>query len=302
LSDLLAPMAQGALRGCAAHVGPLIGVNLEVGEVSLETSSEVSGGPFAVLPLAVELDSKRVGDLTLGSPLDDIAVLARRMLEDPQPDKIREISEAERDAIGEVLNLMSGAVDAAVRAHWNGAAHARPLPWWRSDQPGENRLDEGEFALARAQIEIPSAGTVALWLRIPAQFGQASPAAPVSRRLGSVLLLGLDAALQAALEEVLVRAQVKVDAKAPQDPALGEALGATEAAVLSGDRGEALQLCRALRLGNSTWELPLLLCLQNPTHSSVVEAMRCGASHVLAVPADEITILRVLQLVRAEGG
>jgi hypothetical protein len=35
-----APLAEATLKGCAANVGPLIGLELKVGEVSLETTAD----------------------------------------------------------------------------------------------------------------------------------------------------------------------------------------------------------------------------------------------------------------------
>ena len=38
--------------------------------------------------------------------------------------------------------------------------------------------------------------------------------------------------------------------------------------------------------------------MDEPTAASVTRAMEHGANHVLALPADELTLLRILNLVR----
>ena len=158
-------IAEAVFAGCSANVGPLIGTELETGQVSIETSSEIPEGDLAVLPIACEIDEELVETLTLSSPLSEIATLGRRMLGADDPDKESDLSPEDLDAIGEVLNLMSGAVDPVVREQISGNIRSRPLPWWRTPEPGDTRFEEGEFLLAKSSVAIPGAAPAAARLR-----------------------------------------------------------------------------------------------------------------------------------------
>lgn len=295
MSEESRPLAEAALKGCAANVGPLIGVDLEVGEVSIETSSEVPDGSLAVLPLSVEIDDQPFCSLTLWSPIDEVATLARRLLDDDTPDKTRPLGDDELDAVGEVLNLMSGAVDQSVRESVNPNFRSRPLTWWRTEDPGDNGFPEGEWIVASASIAIPSAGTVSVFFRISPKLFSSASETQSKRNLGSVLLLGLEQELLESLQGILSQAQLQVDVAEPATPELEELLGSSEAIFLSGDRNGGFDLLRQLRLDNRSWQVPSIFCLREPTKTSVLQAMDCGASHVMAVPTDEITVLRVLR-------
>jgi CheY-like chemotaxis protein len=205
------------------------------------------------------------------------------MIGAPDPDKVRELGKEELNAVGELLNLMSGAVDTAAREELGPRAHVRPLRWWRSDEPGENRFPEGEATIASAEIQIPGSAKVSIWLRLPREFtSPTAQSAPTARR-ATVLLISIEAALRA-------------------DEALREVMHQADVIVIPGDSAEELELCRQIRLGNETWQIPVLACLQEPSHSSVVACMEAGASHVLAVPADDVQLLRVLQQARRRDG
>ncbi|MFQ5473901.1 MAG: hypothetical protein ACE5FA_13605, partial [Dehalococcoidia bacterium] len=103
-------VAQALFEGCGTNVGPLLGTDLESGPVSVEASSDPPEGDLAVLSIVCEVEDEPLAMLSLASPLAEIATLARRMLNDQEPDKERELSDDDVDAVGEVLNLMSGAV------------------------------------------------------------------------------------------------------------------------------------------------------------------------------------------------
>jgi hypothetical protein len=298
VSDALKTFAESALKGCAANVGPLIGLDLELGEVQLDAGEALPEGNLAVLTLVVEIGERRLCELLLATPLGEIATLARRLLDQEEPDKAREIGPEELDAIGEVLNLMSGGVDQATREVAPAGVHARPLPWWRTEQPGSNKLPEGPLKLARAEIRIPSAGSVALWLHAPEALLDPAPAAKEVRGQGRVVFLGMEPAMRETLEKVLVDARVAVAAHEPDEPEIDDALLQAEAIWISGDRNGSLELCRRIRTSNATWEIPQILCMTQPTKESVLLAMACGASHVLAVPAESVDVLRVLRLAR----
>ena len=298
MSDALKTFAESALKGCAANVGPLIGLDLELGDVQLDAAEALPEGNMAVLPLVLELGERRLCDLLLATSVDEIATLARRLLDQEDPDKAREIGAEELDAIGEVLNLMSGGVDQAARQVAPAGVHARPLPWWRTGHPQGNKLSEGPFKLARADIRIPSAGTVTLWLHTPEELLDPAPTAKESRRQGSVVFLAMEPALREPLERVLADAHVAFSAHAPDEPEIEQTLRDAEAIWLSGDRNGALELCRRIRTDNMTWETPQIVCMTQPTKESVLLAMSCGASHVLAIPAESVDVLRVLRLAR----
>lgn len=298
MSDALKTFAESALKGCAANVGPLIGLDLELGEVQLDAAEALPEGSFAVLPLVVGIGERRLCDLLLATPLEEIATLGRRLLDQEEPDKAGEIGPDELDAIGECLNLMSGGVDQATRQVAPPGVHARPLAWWRTEEPGNNALPEGPLKLARAEIRIPSAGTVTLWLHVPETLLDPVPTAKEARRQGRVVFLSMEPALREPLQKVLADARVAAAAHELEEPEIDETLLQAEAIWLSGDRNGALELCRRLRTQNATWEIPQIVCMTQPTKESVLLAMSCGASHVLAVPADSVDVLRVLRLAR----
>jgi CheY-like chemotaxis protein len=295
MSESLGPIAEKALRGCATHVAPFIGMELVVADVAISTSPTVPEGKLALLPLAT---ARGDAQLTLGSPLDEIAMLARHMLSAPDPDKVRELSGEELDAVGEILNLMSGAVDQVLQEQLGPRGHVRPLRWWRSDDPGSNRLPEGEATQANASIQLPNGAKVGVWLRIPTRLTAAPEQVAPSVEGRRALLLGLDAALQAAFEAALGRLELAVELHEPGSEAFAEALEHTDLIVLSADTPEGIALCRSLRLDNASWRIPVVACLAEPTRSSVTACVDAGASHVLAVPADEAQIDRILQRAR----
>jgi len=300
VTEAARPLAEATLKGCAANVGPLIGIDLEVGAVSIEESSEVPSGDLAVLPVSVEIDDKPLCHLQLWSPLAEIATLARRMLDDDDPDTVREINDDEADAIGEVLNLMSGAVDQSIREHVNASLRSRPVSWWRSDDPGDAKFPDGSFWIAQAAITIPAAGNIHVFFRLDPRLFQQGQEAKAKRTQGHILLIGLDSALQTSLSQILAQAQLSFDATQPGDPQLPEIMEKTDAIFVSGDGDEGLGLVRELRLQNHSWQIPSILCFAEPTKSAVIDALDAGASHVMAVPADEIAVLRVLRAARAE--
>ncbi len=47
--------------------------------------------------------------------------------------------------------------------------------------------------------------------------------------------------------------------------------------------------------------MPTVLCLKEPTRASVLQALDCGASHVLVVPCNEIDLLKVLRAAQSRG-
>ncbi len=292
-------IAQAVFQGCAANVGLLIGTELEMGEVSVDTVAEPPQGDLAVLPLACEVDEEVLANLTLGSPLAEIATLGRRMLGSEEPDKESDLGSEDLDAIGEVLNLMSGAADQAIREHVNASLHCRPLPWWRTPDPGENHFEEGEFLLATGCLSGPEGRTVQLFFRFPPQLLEQGTQVRSSKRSERVLLLGLSEELQQSLRPILESARLQVEAMEPNADDIEKTCEANTV-ILLGDQNDDFELCRRLRLRDATWTVSTILCMAEPTHSRVVRAIECGASHVLRVPGEEITVLRVLNLVKPE--
>jgi hypothetical protein len=293
------PLFQATLSQCAAQVGPMIGLELESGEIRIEPSAEPPQGERAVLPVAVELDDAELGQLELSCPISEIATLARRMLGDEEPDKVRELSAEDQDAIGEVLNLMSGAIDQSVREHLDAGLHARPLSWWRSDEPGENAFAEGEHLLGRGSIDVPGGGHVEICLRVPPGLLEKGATADAPAQRGCVLLVGLEGEQEAALRSTLEAARQEVCNAELGSRELGELAARASAIMMAGEAEEALALSLRLRRANRTWSTPIILCLREPTRDAVIRALESGASHVLCVPADDTTLLRVLQAARA---
>jgi CheY-like chemotaxis protein len=112
------------------------------------------------------------------------------------------------------------------------------------------------------------------------------------------VFLAMEPALRAPIERVLAEARVGASSHELDEPDLSDKLLDAEAIWLSGDRNGALELCRRMRTDNATWEIPQIVCMTHPTRESVLLAMACGASHVLAIPAQSVDVLRVLRLAR----
>ncbi len=270
-------------------------LELAVGETKLAAGEELPTGDLAVLPASIEVDGAALGTLTLHSPLPAVATLGRRMLGDAEPDKERELSTEELDSVGEVLNLWSGAIDAALREHVSSGARSRPLRWWRTAEPGENAFEPGPCVLASAALAVPGGGEVPLFLRIPDHLLETTGATKVQQATGIALLLGMDAGAAEALTRVLAGARFEVRSGALTAEDRAAAIAAAAAVFLSGDDPAALAACRELRLGNATWRKPAIVCMKEPTRSRVLEALRDGASGVLRLPADDMAVLRLLK-------
>lgn len=290
------PVIQAALQGCAANVGPLIGVDLELGEVATETTSSIPEGELAVQPLAARVDEEDYGAVTLSVPIKELATLGRRMVGDDEPDKERSLSEDDLDACGELLNLMGGAVDEAFREGLSKTLHLKPLTWWRTGSSESEAFAEGEHVVGVTTVNVPGGTAVHLTLRFPSQLIERVEGAESSVVRGQVLLAGLSEELVNSLKPVLEAARINVDTT---DPEAEEALlkyREAEVILLSGDREGSLEILRRLRKSNSTWQIPSILCLKQPTREGVIRAMECGATHVLKVPPSEIDLLRILRM------
>jgi len=238
-----------------------------------------------------------LGYLTLSSPIAELATLARRMLGEEDPDKEAALGEDVLDAIGEILNLMSAGVDQAFREQVNNALRSRPMQWWRSDEPGENVFDEGEFLLGRAEISIPDAGTVQLAFRIPPALLESGENAEATHVAGSVLLIGLAADVSEQLQPILEGARLTVESHETGAPELEDLVPKADAILLAHGEG-AIEYCRSLRMGNDTWTIPLILCSPEPTRELVISAIENGVNHVLCLPAEEMQVLKVLSMAR----
>lgn len=292
-------VAEAIFAGCCANVGPLIGMELEPGEVSVETLSEPPEGELAVLPLSCEVDGEVRLQLSLASPLAEIVTLGRRMLEDEDPDTERELSSDDIDAVGEVLNLMSGAVDQVIRDQINSVLRSRPLPWWRTTEPGDNEFEAGEFHLGRGSMSVPGGTTVQLILRLPPSLFDQGAEAGSSASSGNVLLIDVSPEVAQGLTPILELARLTVQMMAADDADLARAAEDADTILLWAAAEGHGALCRGIRRSNKTWRTATILCMENPTRGQVVRAIESGASHVLRIPADETTLLRVLALARS---
>ena len=291
MSDTTA-FLQAIFGACASHLAPTVGVDLAPGDISAETCAEPPTGDLAVLPLAVEAGGKTL-TLTLSAPLTGMAMLARRMLgENDTDDKETEIGDEVLDAIGEVLGLMGGAVDQSLQGLCE--VGASPGSWWRSDAPGDDQFEEGQFLLGTATLSAPDNPPVPVHLRIPIElldlaggdgFAGSTP--------GPFGLLELPEDLRGKVESALAEAGAEVLTIEREDPSLLERCAKLSMVIVGSDPD--LEFCTRLRTANETWAIPTLLCLPEPTRADVLEALDRGASHVLALPiADDGDLLKVI--------
>lgn len=290
-----ATLARAVFAGCGANVSPLIGIELTLGEVSAEAQEGAPDGELAVVPVALEIDGSPLGTLTLHAPLAGVAALGRRMLGDAEPDKERELSREDLDAVGELLGLWGGAVDGAVREHVNASVRSRALEWWRTTDPGEHAFGSGSHVLARSALVIPGGIEVPIFLRFQVGLPEKAAAATASGVDGSVLLLGLDAATAELLGKQLGAARFEVRSAALDAAERLEAMRAADVVLLGGESRAVLAVCRQLRLSNSTWRKPAIVCMGEPTRQAVLDALHDGASHVLALPAGDGAVLRAIR-------
>ncbi|MFQ5514966.1 MAG: hypothetical protein ACE5FG_11070 [Myxococcota bacterium] len=291
---------QTVLQGCGANVGPLIGTDLESGPVSVESVSTPPEGDLAVLPIVCKSDDETVGTLYVASPLVEIATLARRLLNDEEPDKQRELSDEDRGAVGEVLSVMSGAVAQALQEQVNEALQCEALPWWSTQEPGDNRFEDGELELARGSLSVPGGQAVQLFLVFQRSLLEQSREEGAEERPRQILLLGLGEELENSLRPILESAQMQVQAVQPDAENIEESYADADVIIIAGEDEDSFARCRTLRLGNASWTVPTLLCRKEPTQSSVVRAIESGASYVLRVPADETTLLAALERLTPE--
>jgi CheY-like chemotaxis protein len=290
------PFFRTAFEECSSNTSPVVSVGLTVGEVSLQTSSEIAEGDLAVLPVVVEAGSPLT--LTLSLPLQEIATLGRKMLGAEDPDKKEEeLSPEVLDAIGELLNLMSGGIDKALRTHLRSDLGGRPGRWWRTDQPDDQKFEEGEFVIGQTTLSQPEGTPVHLCLRVPAAlFEEAESEDADPKILGRVLLLGLGEETGGLFQKTLTDASVEFDGIDPENPDLLEL--ASKAGLVVFDEESGLEVCRRFRTANETWQIATVVCVKEPSRERVLEALDWGASHVLRVPCEEIDLLRVLQCAR----
>lgn len=288
---------EATFKGCAENVGPLISLDLEVGEASCETTSDLPEGDLAVLPMSSMVDDEEFASLTLSSPIHELVSLGRRMLGDEEPDKERDLGEEDLDAVGEVLNLMSGAVDQSMRSHVNADVRTAPLPWWRSSDPGENAFGEGEQMVARTTVTVPGGGAISLVLRMPLTLLDTGASAEVSRRDGCVVLIGLDDETTTAIQKPLESARMEV-VSSPMEDGINDIVSGADLILIGGSDEESLALVRELRLHNETWSVPTILCAAEPTRETVIRALTLGAYHVYRLGGDDMTLLRTLNAAR----
>lgn len=294
----VAEVLQSLFEGCAANVGPLIGVDFEVGTCEVVSDATPPEGELAVMPMLVAMDEREIGALELASPIDDLVPVGRRMLGDDNPDEKREHSADDLDAVGEILNLMSGAVDGTVREHINQGLRSRPLSWWQTADPGDNAFSDGEMLLGKAQLGLPGGSPIQVYIRLPASLFESGASVQSTKKAGRVLFLSVPDDVAEPLAAVFKGARMEIDQTPPDDPDIGEARAVADAIVVAGEADSVFPLCRELRLSNETWRTPVLVCTPEARRSFVTGAIQSGASHVLIVPTSDTEVLRVLSLAR----
>ncbi len=289
------PIVEAALKACAANVGPLIGIELELGKISSEATSSTPEGDLLVLPITASVGDETHGTLTLSAPTGELATLGRRLLGDDDPEKDSEASPDNLDACREVLNLMGRAVDEVFREQLNEDIRLKPRTCWlTSDAQGESFL-EGEHIVALTTVSVPGGSAVGLTLRFPQNLLDEATDSKARIIRGNVLLAGLSEELESELTPILKAARIQVEITDPDSREANAKYEQADVIFFSCDRSKYLELLRSFRTSNSTWRIPSILCLKEPTRDSVIEAVECGASHILKIPTSQIDLLRILR-------
>ncbi len=311
------PAILAALKSCAANVGPLIGVDLEIGEITTETSAAIPEGDLAVLPLSLRIDEDQLAALTLSVPIDQLATLGRRLAGDEEPDKERlatlgrrlagdeepdkerELSGEDLGACKEVLTVMGGAIADSFREELGGL-ELEPGAWWSTEDPGDAVFPDGSHVCGKTTVDVPGGTAVELTLRLPHSVLEQTQGAQFAAARDEVLLAGLGTELVKTLQPILEAAGLNVALADPDAEDAAASYERTDVIVLSDDRDDALELLCRLRKAAPTWRTPLILCMSEPTRARVIRTMECGASHVLKLPTSEAELQKVLESVRKD--
>ena len=296
MSDLT-PLFQSVFAACASNVAPMVGIELAPGEITSESRAEPPEGELGVLPLHVETGSNSKLTLTLSTPLQELATLGRRMLSEDDPDKEgQELNADVLDAIGEVLNLMSGGIDQGLREHLE--VGGSPGAWWRTDDPGEESFESGEFILGQTTLAASEGTPVVLYLRVPTALLELSEGGGLRKdRLGRFGLVGLPDDVRSQIEGALTESGAEAVVLERDDPYFLKRCAGAAMVIVGEESG--LDVCRRIRIANETWSLPTIVCLSEPTRERVLEALDQGASHVLRVPFDEgLELVKVITSLR----
>ena len=293
----VSPAIQATLKSCAANVGPLIGVELEIGEITTETSDATPEGELAVLPLSLRIDDDQLAALTLSVPIHALATLGRRMAGDEEPDKERELSAADLGACGEVLTVMGSAIAESFREELGGL-ELEAGAWWSTSDPGDAAFPDGSHVCGTTTVDVPGGTAVELTLRLPPSILEQTQGAQSAASRAEVLLAGLGIELVETLQPILEAAGLNVALADPDDEEAAASYERTDVIVLSDARDDALALLTSLRKADSTWRTPLILCMSEPTRERVIRTMESGASHVVKLPTGKAELLRALETVR----
>jgi hypothetical protein len=274
----------------------MVGCELTPGEISSETRASPPEGELAVLPIHIETGAGQL-TVTVSSPVKEIATLGRRMLGEDNPDnKEQELNTDVFDAIGEILNLMSGGVDQALRSELS--VGGSPGTWWRTDEPGEQSFEDGEFMLVETTLAAPEGTPVRLYLRMPLQLLEQTVGDGLQKnKLGRFGLVALPDELKGSIESALKEAGGETFELELEDPYFLTRCSKATALIVGQEPG--FDVCRRVRLANETWSIPTILCLTEPTRQNVLDALDQGASHVLSVPFGQaVELLKVISAVR----
>ncbi len=291
------PAIRASLQSCAANVGPLVGVELEVGEITTETTDTIPEGELAVLPLSLRINDDKLATLTLSVPIDQLATLGRRLAGDEEPDKERELSGEDLGACKEVLTVMGSAIAESFREELGGL-ELEAGAWWSTEDPGDAAFPVGSHVCGRTTVDVPGGTAVELTLRLPASVLEQTQGAESTAAKEEVLLAGIGTELVQTLQPILEAAGRTVALADPDAVEAAASYERTNVIVLSDDRDDALALLSSLRKADSTWRTPLILCMSEPTRERVIRFMESGASHVLKLPISKAELLRVLETVR----
>ena len=301
----LPSIVQAALKSCAANVGPLIGVELEIGEFETETSETIPEGELAVLPLSLRSDDDQpaaddpVVGLTLSVPIHELVTLGRRMAGDEEPDKEREISGEDLGACAEVLTVMGSAIAESFREQLRGL-ELEAGAWWSTSEPQEAAFPDGTHLCGKTTVDVPGGTAVELTLRVPDSVLEQTLGVQAAADRGEVLLVGVATELVQTLQPILDAAELNVALADPDAEEVTQSYETADLLLLSDDRDDALALLGSLRKADSTWRKPSILCMREPTRDSVVRAMENGASYVLKLPTSTAELQSALATLRSD--
>jgi DNA-binding NarL/FixJ family response regulator len=148
--------------------------------------------------------------------------------------------------------------------------------------------------IGEASLAAEDGTSVSFHLRIPPGLLEASASGRKKRGgLARVTVSALDDATGKLVESLVAGAKGELESVDAGDPDFVRRCASADSIVLGGESG--MDRCRELRLADSTWQIPVLLVLEEPTRERVLQALDCGASWVLRAPCEEAELAKALK-------